>query len=55
MPEATPAPEETEQEPVGLNPVILLAVLAVLAGGGALAYFKRGEKQTQDQGQRQSG
>ena len=40
VPEATPAPEETEQEPVGLNPVILLAVLAVLAGGGALAYFK---------------
>ena len=38
VPEATPAPEETEQEPVGLNPVILLAVLAVLAG--ALAYFK---------------
>lgn len=36
VPEATPAPEET----VGLNPVILLAVLAVLAGGGALAYFK---------------
>lgn len=40
VPEATPAPEETEQEPVGLNPVILLAVLAVLVGGGALAYFK---------------
>ena len=40
VPEATPAPEETEQEPVGLNPAILLAVLAVLAGGGALAYFK---------------
>ena len=40
MPEVTPAPEAIEQEPVGLNPVILLAVLAVLAGGGALAYFK---------------
>ena len=39
VPEATPAPQETEQEPVGLNPVILLAVLAVLAGGGALAYI----------------
>ena len=40
VPEETPAPEETEQEPAGLNPAMLLAVLALLGGGGAFAYFK---------------
>ena len=39
VPEETPAPEETEQEPAGLNPAMFLAVLALL-GGGAFAYFK---------------
>ena len=42
-PEPTPAPEtdpEPEQEPAGLNPAILLVVLAVLGGIGALVYFK---------------
>ena len=40
VPEETPAPEEAEPEPAGLNPVMLLAVLALLGGGGAFAYFK---------------
>ena len=42
-PEPTPAPEtdpEPEQEPAGLNPAMLLVVLAVLGGIGALVYFK---------------
>ena len=36
-PETAPAPE---QEPAGLNPAMLLVVLAVLGGIGALVYFK---------------
>lgn len=42
-PEPTPDPEaetEPEAEPAGLNPAMLLVVLAVLGGIGALAYFK---------------
>ena len=42
-PEPTPEPEETpepEKEAGGLNPAVLLAVLVLLGGGGALAYFK---------------
>ena len=42
-PEPTPAPEtepEPEQEPAGLNPAMLLVVLAVLGGIGAMVYFK---------------
>lgn len=42
-PEPTPDPEaetEPEQEPAGLNPAMLLVVLAVLGGIGALVYFK---------------
>ena len=40
-PEPTPAAEpEPEQEPAGLNPAMLLVVLAVLGGIGALVYFK---------------
>ena len=42
-PEPTPEPEaetEPEQEPAGLNPAMLLVVLAVLGGIGALVYFK---------------
>ena len=42
-PEPTPTPEtdpEPEQEPAGLNPAMLLVVLAVLGGIGALVYFK---------------
>ena len=42
-PEPTPAPEtdpEPEQEPAGLNPAMLLVVLAALGGIGALVYFK---------------
>ena len=38
-----PAPEtetEPETEPAGLNPAMLLVVLAVLGGIGALVYFK---------------
>ena len=35
-----PEPEEPAQKPAGLNPAILLVVLALLGGGGALAYFK---------------
>ena len=31
---------EPEQEPAGLNPAMLLVVLAVLGGIGALVYFK---------------
>ena len=41
--EPTPEPEETpepEKEAGGLNPAVLLAVLVLLGGGGALAYFK---------------
>ena len=32
--------EEPAQKPAGLNPAILLAVLALMGGGGAFAYFK---------------
>ncbi|MEE0191462.1 MAG: DUF4366 domain-containing protein [Flavonifractor plautii] len=42
-PEPTPEPEETpepEKEAGGLNPAVLLVVLVLLGGGGALAYFK---------------
>src|SRR5699024_12075476 len=39
-PEETPEPEEPAQKPAGLNPAILLVVLALLGGGGAFAYFK---------------
>jgi len=42
-PEPTPEPEETpepEREAGGLNPAVLLVVLVLLGGGGALAYFK---------------
>ena len=42
-PEPTPVPEtdpEPEQEPAGLNPAMLLVVLAVLGGIGAMVYFK---------------
>ena len=42
-PKPTPDPEtetEPEQEPAGLNPAMLLVVLAVLGGIGALVYFK---------------
>ena len=42
-PEPTPEPEETpepEKGVGGLNPAVLLAVLVLLGGGGALAYFK---------------
>ena len=42
-PEPTPDPEaetEPEQEPAGLNPAMLLVVLAALGGIGALVYFK---------------
>ena len=35
-----PEPEEPAQKPAGLNPAILLAVLALMGGGGAFAYFK---------------
>ena len=36
----TPEPEEPEQKATGLNPALLLAVLALMGGGGAFAYFK---------------
>ena len=39
-PEETPEPEEPAQNATGLNPALLLAVLALLGGGGAFAYFK---------------
>ena len=39
-PEETAESEEPAQKPAGLNPAILLVVLALLGGGGALAYFK---------------
>ena len=39
-PEETPAPEEPAQTSAGLNPAVLLVVLALLGGGGAFAYFK---------------
>ena len=42
-PEPTPDPEaetEPESKPAGLNPAMLLVVLAVLGGIGALVYFK---------------
>ena len=32
--------EEPEKEPAGLNPALLILVLALLGGGGAFAYFK---------------
>ena len=38
-PEETPEPEEPAQKTTGLNPALLLAVLALI-GGGAFAYFK---------------
>ena len=41
--ETPPVPEtdpEPEQEPAGLNPAMLLVVLAVLGGIGAMVYFK---------------
>ena len=40
IPEETPEPEEPAQKPAGLNPAILLVVLALMGGGGAFAYFK---------------
>ena len=39
-PEETPEPEEPAQKSTGLNPAFLLAVLALMGGGGAFAYFK---------------
>ena len=39
-PEETPEPEEPAQNATGLNPAILLVVLALMGGGGAFAYFK---------------
>ena len=39
-PEETPEPEKPAQKPAGLNPAILLTVLALMGGGGAFAYFK---------------
>ena len=39
-PEETPEPEEPAQKNTGLNPALLLAVLALMGGGGAFAYFK---------------
>jgi len=36
----TPEPEEPEQKATGLNPALLLAVLTLMGGGGAFAYFK---------------
>ncbi len=33
-------PEEPKQKPAGLNPAILLVVLAVMGGVGAFVYFK---------------
>ena len=39
-PEETPEPEEPAQTSAGLNPAVLLVVLALLGGGGAFAYFK---------------
>ena len=38
-PEETPEPEEPAQKSAGLNPAILLVVLALLGGGGAFAYL----------------
>lgn len=32
--------EEPEKKPAGLNPALLILVLALLGGGGAFAYFK---------------
>ena len=40
VPEETPEPEEPATKATGPNPVMLLAVLALLGGGGAFAYFK---------------
>ncbi len=39
-PEETTEPEEPAQKATGLNPALLLAVLALMGGGGAFAYFK---------------
>ena len=39
-PEDPPEPEEPAQKTTGLNPALLLAVLALMGGGGAFAYFK---------------
>ena len=39
-PEATEEIPEPPQNAAGLNPALILAVLALLGGGGALAYFK---------------
>src|SRR5699024_10084230 len=52
-PEPTPAPEtdpEPEQEPAGLNPAMLLVVLAVLGGIDALVYFKFINQQHKNKG-----
>lgn len=38
--EETPEPEESAQNSAGSNPAVLLAVLALMGGGGAFAYFK---------------
>ena len=37
---SVPEPEEPAQKTTGLNPALLLAVLALMGGGGAFAYFK---------------
>lgn len=39
-PAETPELEEPAQKATGLNPALLLAVLALMGGGGAFAYFK---------------
>ena len=39
-PEATEETPEPAQNATGLNPALILAVLALLGGGGAFAYFK---------------
>lgn len=39
-PEESPEPEKPAQNTTGVNPAILLVVLALMGGGGAFAYFK---------------
>ena len=39
-PAETPEPEEPAQTSAGLNPAVLLVLLALLGGGGTFAYFK---------------
>ena len=39
-PEETPEPEEPAQKTTGLNPALLLAVLALMGCGGAFAYLQ---------------